>query len=189
MQKSDIIPSQIHPNGMWIRQLTGMGYAGLYAQFAHFFDVKRGDINDPAANMAGAHLAKNLIFGKDGEAQELYDALNTWLTNPTMENLVEVADGAADLIYVILQLCHALDIPIDNVFQAVHNNNMTKVHMDGTVKRREDGKVLKPDGYKPVELWPVLFQHSEIRARETGAQGAENWKQGPADTEAFRGSD
>lgn len=37
-------------------------------------------------------------------------------------------------------------------FTRVHLNNMSKVHPDGTVRRREDGKVLKPTGYVPVDL-------------------------------------
>jgi predicted HAD superfamily Cof-like phosphohydrolase len=40
----------------------------------------------------------------------------------------------------------------ERAFRAVHYNNMSKVQPDGTVKRREDGKVLKPDGYQPVDL-------------------------------------
>jgi len=47
------------------------------------------------------------------------------------------------------------EIP-DEVFRAafrrVHANNMSKVHADGTVRRREDGKVLKPEGYQPCDL-------------------------------------
>lgn len=176
MQKSEdraIAPISERPKS-W--QMYGNGYAHLYAQFAYHFNVQRGNINQPADNLAGARLAKGLVFGPDGELKELYDALAAWLANPSLENLVEVADGAADSIYVILQLCHALDIPIDQVFQAVHDNNMTKIADDGTVKRREDGKVLKPDGYKPVDLWPVIHQHSSLRAREAKAFGAENWK-------------
>jgi len=39
----------------------------------------------------------------------------------------------------------------------VHYNNMSKVHPDGTVKRREDGKVMKPEGYVPVDLSDLVL--------------------------------
>jgi hypothetical protein len=174
MQKSESSAQHSEQPKSW--QLYGNGYNQLYRQFAYHFNVQRGNINQLTANLAGVRLAKNLIFGTDGELQELFDGLNKLLENPSLENLVEVADGAADSIYVILQLCHALDIPIDQVFQAVHDNNMTKIAEDGTVKRRADGKVLKPDGYKPVDIWSVLHEHSNLRAREAKALGAENWK-------------
>lgn len=168
MQKSDFLTSHAI-------QLGSPSYADLYAQFAHVFSVKRGDINAPAANIDGVRLGKDLIFAPDGEGMELYTALNHWLANPSLENLTEVADGAADLIYVVLQLCWALDIPIDRCYQAVHNNNMTKVQPDGTVLRRPDGKVLKPVGYVPVNLWEVLHKYSNERAKATQSQGADNW--------------
>ena len=42
-------------------------------------------------------------------------------------------------------------------FREVHRNNMSKVQPDGTVKRREDGKVLKPEGYVPVDLTRLVI--------------------------------
>lgn len=157
-------------------QLASPSDYGVYQQFARAFSVRQGNINEmtaPGYRDAG-ELAGKLIIE---EAKELIDALNTFLTSPTLENLVEVADGAGDLKYVVNQLCWSLDIPIDAVYQEIHNNNMTKVQEDGTVKRRADGKVLKPDGYVPVKLWPVLMRHSDARAIMDKTLGADNWNQ------------
>jgi len=38
----------------------------------------------------------------------------------------------------------------------LHYNNMSKVQPDGTVKRREDGKVLKPEGFVPLDLTDLV---------------------------------
>ena len=43
----------------------------------------------------------------------------------------------------------------DEAFNEVHRSNMAKL-VDGKVIRREDGKVLKPNGRKPPQLAQFL---------------------------------
>lgn len=62
----------------------------------------------------------------------------------------------ADLVYVIYGFAVAFGLPLDRAIELVHENNMSKRQPDGSVKYRDDGKVLKPDSYKPVNL-EVLF--------------------------------
>jgi len=73
-------------------------------------------------------------------------------------DLMDLTDIAprldADLLEGIMQ---AFGGPrLEKAFRAVHYNNMSKVQPDGTVKRREDGKVLKPEGYRPVDLTSLI---------------------------------
>ena len=56
----------------------------------------------------------------------------------------------ADLQYVVSQAAVYYEIPSE-AFDRVHANNMTKV-VDGKVRFRDDGKILKPEGYKPVDM-------------------------------------
>ena len=56
----------------------------------------------------------------------------------------------ADLQYVVSQVAAYYEIPSE-AFDRVHANNMTKV-VDGKIRFRDDGKILKPEGYKPVTL-------------------------------------
>jgi predicted HAD superfamily Cof-like phosphohydrolase len=72
------------------------------------------------------------------------------------QDLVEIADGLADLVYVVAGTALAYGIPLDRVFVEVHRSNMTKVWPDGLVHKREDGKVLKPPGYSPPNIAGVL---------------------------------
>jgi hypothetical protein len=58
----------------------------------------------------------------------------------------------ADVKYVIDQYAAMLGWDIDKAQDNVHQNNMTKVGPDGKVNRREDGKILKPEGYQKVNL-------------------------------------
>lgn len=64
------------------------------------------------------------------------------------KDLVETADALADLLYVTYGYAITLGIDIDAVFAAVHASNMAKAP-GGVVIRREDGKVLKPEGWEP----------------------------------------
>ena len=60
---------------------------------------------------------------------------------------MEVADALADLVYVIYGAALEYGIPLDRVFAEVHRSNMAKLGADGRPILREDGKILKPDGW------------------------------------------
>lgn len=65
-------------------------------------------------------------------------------------DLVEIADALGDMVYVIYGTAIAYGIDLDAVIAEIHRSNMSKLAADGTVVRREDGKVLKgPDYFKP----------------------------------------
>ena len=51
------------------------------------------------------------------------------------------------------------DFSIETIYEAfkeVHRSNMTKVCEDGTVLRREDGKIIKPDTFQEPNLEKFL---------------------------------
>jgi predicted HAD superfamily Cof-like phosphohydrolase len=74
------------------------------------------------------------------------------------QNIVEIADALGDQLYVLLGTINAFGLQnkIEQVFNLIHENNMGKV-VDGKVIRGKDGKILKPEGFKKVEL-STLFQ-------------------------------
>ena len=71
---------------------------------------------------------------------------------------IEGADAAGDSIYVWVGLFIELGINLDDVLREIHASNMTKLGEDGTVLRREDGKVLKGPNYMPPQIDAVLEQ-------------------------------
>lgn len=94
---------------------------------------------------------------------EAYDRLHTQLTLIEEEvaeldaafvnqDMVSCIDALADILYVVYGFSIALGVDIEPFFDEVHNNNLTKVGPNGEVIRREDGKVLKPSTYEPVNL-------------------------------------
>jgi predicted HAD superfamily Cof-like phosphohydrolase len=70
-------------------------------------------------------------------------------------DLVEVADALADIIYIACGTAVSYGIPLDDVFAEVHRSNMAKL-VDGKVIRREDGKVQKPEGWTAPDIRSVL---------------------------------
>lgn len=71
-------------------------------------------------------------------------------------NLAEYADALGDLKVVVYGADLVAGIPAYEVFEEIHRSNMTKVFPDGTVHKREDGKVIKPDTYSPANVAGVL---------------------------------
>lgn len=59
----------------------------------------------------------------------------------------------ADLVYVCYGYANALGYDLDEAIARVHENNVGRcVQPDGTVKRREDGKIMKNPDYPKVQL-------------------------------------
>jgi predicted HAD superfamily Cof-like phosphohydrolase len=75
-------------------------------------------------------------------------------------DLIEVADALADIIYIALGTAVSYGIPLDKVFEEVHRSNMAKL-VDGKVLRREDGKIQKPKGWTPPDIKYVIKKTHE----------------------------
>ena len=62
----------------------------------------------------------------------------------------EILKELCDLMYVILGYGATFGWDMDEAFKRVHENNMERMTQDdGTIKRREDGKIIKnPNTYK-----------------------------------------
>lgn len=95
-------------------------------------------------------LCRNLI---DGEVnKELLIAIKDG-------DIVEIADGIADSIYVLVYTAHCYGIPLERVWDEVQRTNMAKFP-DGVVLRREgDGKIMKPEGWEPPDIKDILEAH------------------------------
>jgi predicted HAD superfamily Cof-like phosphohydrolase len=87
-------------------------------------------------------LRKRLV---EEEFMELWDAV-------AARNMVAVADGIADLIYVSIGMALSFGIPLAEVWTEVQRTNMLKV--GGAT--RADGKILKPIGWQPPDIQGIL---------------------------------
>ena len=78
-----------------------------------------------------------------------------YLDGESFNDLVEVADALADIIYIACGTAVSYGIPLDDIFAEVHRSNMAKL-VDGKVIRREDGKIQKPEGWAAPDIEGVL---------------------------------
>jgi len=70
-------------------------------------------------------------------------------------DLVNLAKELADIIYIACGTAASYGIPLNEVFEEVHRSNMTKL-VDGKPVYREDGKILKPEGWTAPDIESVL---------------------------------
>lgn len=98
---------------------------------------------DQERNEANAELYKNLIRE---EIKEFWDA-------EADNDQVEELDACMDMIWVILGYCHMRGWNVSGAWNEVARSNLDKIdRVTGKVNKREDGKVLKPEGWRPPDL-------------------------------------
>lgn len=85
----------------------------------------------------------------DEEWNELHDALEAQ-ENPDM---VEVLDALVDILVVTMGAIRAGGMDGEGAWKEVMRTNFAKIDpQTGKVRKREDGKVLKPEGWEPPQL-------------------------------------
>lgn len=67
-------------------------------------------------------------------------------------DIVQIADALADMVYIICGTALSYGIPLHMVWDTIHASNMRKI--GGPT--REDGKILKPEGWNPPDVKGVL---------------------------------
>ena len=78
-----------------------------------------------------------------------------WLLDP--ENEVEELKELADLVYVIYGYANAIGYNLDEALRRVHANNLGRcIQPDGSIHRREDGKIIKNKEYPKVKLDDIV---------------------------------
>ena len=72
-------------------------------------------------------------------------------------DMVEILEALANIGYILAGtiINHGMQHIYDDAFNEVHRSNMAKL-VDGKVLRREDGKVMKPEGWTPPQLAQFL---------------------------------
>lgn len=84
--------------------------------------------------------------------EEFNETLEAFANN----DMVELADGLADLQWVIHGLASTVGIDMQPVWDEVKASNMSKT-VDGSVIKREDGKILKPDTFFEPNISRALY--------------------------------
>jgi predicted HAD superfamily Cof-like phosphohydrolase len=92
-------------------------------------------------------LYLNLIKEEVAELQVAVDACDP----------IEQLDALIDILVVTIGAIHSMGADAEGAWKEVMRTNFAKIdHETGKVRKREDGKVLKPVGWTPPELAPFV---------------------------------
>ena len=69
---------------------------------------------------------------------------------------VEIVDALVDILVVTIGALHSMGADAEGAWKEVMKTNFAKIGEDGKVRKREDGKVLKPVGWVPPDLKPFV---------------------------------
>ena len=73
------------------------------------------------------------------------------------DNREEMLDALIDILVVTIGAIHSMGADAEGAWEEVMDTNFAKIDKEtGKVRKREDGKVLKPDGWQPPNLNPFL---------------------------------
>lgn len=106
---------------------------------------------------SGQPVSKIPTICYESEAKLRYDLMKEenqeYLDANKEMDIVEILDACVDKAYILFGTInqHGIAHLFEKAFNLVHENNMSKV-VDGKVIRNLDGKILKPEGFIPVDL-------------------------------------
>jgi predicted HAD superfamily Cof-like phosphohydrolase len=84
------------------------------------------------------------------EFKELQVAINN-------TDQLETLDALIDILVVTIGSIHSMGADAEGAWKEVMSTNFAKIDKDtGKVRKREDGKVLKPVGWEPPNLKPFV---------------------------------
>ena len=127
----------------------------LVLQFHHTYSVPIRPFSDPTLDYERMNMRMSLIAEEFAELMgAVYGprarAIIEVATDEGERDVIEAADALADLVYVVYGMAIESGMNLDSVLAEVQASNLSKLMPDGSVKLREDGKVLKgPNFFQP----------------------------------------
>ena len=98
-------------------------------------------------NAAQFEMYKNLIE----------EEFNELVTAETNNDPIEQLDALIDILVVTIGAIHSMGADAEGAWKEVMRTNFAKIdHDTGKVRKREDGKVLKPVGWTAPNLKPFI---------------------------------
>jgi hypothetical protein len=141
------------------------------------------------------HLYMKLVKEEYEETMDAYHSRRAGLTEgESVVMLEETLDGLLDLIWVAMGAVIASGVDVNKVWDLVSHANLSKIDAaTGYVKRRADGKILKPHDWQPPQHRLALLQALLDQQTQPGDYlgSAEHWNRRaalsrPAEGEAER---
>ena len=112
--------------------------------------------NDVEKFMVACGQTENSTEQKDLYMKLIREEFNELKAAYAQNNIVEIADACADLKWVIEGLELTMQFPQQAVWDEVARSNHAKISPSGKVEKRQDGKVMKPEGWTPPNIKKIL---------------------------------
>ncbi len=104
----------------------------------------------------GENNSKQFALYKDLIGEE-YDELLA------SQNTIDELDALVDILVVTIGAIHSMGADAEGAWKEVMRTNFAKIDKEtGKVRKREDGKVLKPVGWTPPDLKPYVSLENNI---------------------------
>lgn len=116
----------------------------IYNKVKEFYKVFNHPINESTPKRLDSDTLNFRVKLIQEEVDELKQATN----------LVDQVDALIDIMYFVIGSFVTIGVDPSNAFNIVHQANMKKVWSDGKPHYREDGKVIKPEGWESPE-WEI----------------------------------
>jgi predicted HAD superfamily Cof-like phosphohydrolase len=106
------------------------------------------------------------VINFNGTQFEMYKNLieeefNELVIAESNNDSIEQLDALIDILVVTIGAIHSMGANAESAWKEVMRTNFAKIDKDtGKVRKREDGKVLKPQGWTPPDLTPFINQSS-----------------------------
>ena len=98
------------------------------------------------------------VLDKESDTSELYKKLikeeveEFWEAEAAADD-AEMLDACFDMIWVIIGYARSRGWDMKAAWEEGAQSNLSKIDQEtGLVRRREDGKILKPEGWKPPDF-------------------------------------
>ena len=155
-------------------------------QFMESFNQSRDEniFDESANNLNLLALRMSLVTEEFEELQNAVNEFVAWTTGDYLDpsvtaraeaqdagvvtrqtarqlSFLEIIDSLADLLYVTYGFFHAFGLDADEIFEEVHNSNMSKLDMNGFPIFDNAGKVLKSDSFVPPNFNDLLTDYLE----------------------------
>ena len=141
-----------------VEDLKDMGYVDDQLDFWQYWEPQANPADAKPQEMVREFIK---ISGQEKDAnlylRLIHEEFSEWLEwayceFATVYRPKELKE-LADLVYVIYGYAEAMGYDLDKALWKVHDNNMGRMFQpDGTIKRREDGKIVKNESYPKVDL-------------------------------------
>ena len=124
------------------------------------FKPRNKQVSNPFRDQEKFMRACEQTVGEFNEAQyQLYCNLISEEFNELVASKTKVddLDALIDILVVTIGAIHSLGVDSEGAWKEVMSTNFAKIDKQtGRVRKREDGKVLKPAGWTPPNLEPFI---------------------------------